>query len=86
MTTWRKELDEALARNKEAWGDVDGSTLTETQLDAEFYPGYGGAEGCPFTLWTKNRVYFPAVYDGMEWVASTPRNPNGQATPHVGGK
>lgn len=54
-------------------------------LDHQFHDGYGGEEGLPFTLWTKERVYFPVVYDGSEWVASVPRNPNGEATEHVGG-
>lgn len=85
-TTWRKELSEALEQNSETWGDVEASTLSERQLDNQFDPGYGGAEGDAFTLWTKDRVYFPAVYDGAEWVAWVPRNPNGEPTGHVGGQ
>ena len=38
-----------------------------------------------FTLWTKHRVYFPAVYDAGLWVDSVPRNPCQEATRHIGG-
>ena len=53
-------------------------------LDREFYAGFGGPEGQPFTLWTHKRVYFAALYDGAEWVASVPRDPCGEVTKHVG--
>jgi hypothetical protein len=57
----------------------------DTWLDFLFNSGYGGANGAFFTVWTENRVYFPVGYDGAEWVTSVPRNPNGEATRHVGG-
>lgn len=84
-TSWREDLTKALAENGETWADVEAHTLSDEQLDAKFYHGYGSAEGTPFTLWTKRRVYFPACYDGAEWVASVSRNPDGKATDHVGG-
>ena len=62
---------------------LDGS---DTWLDTEFYAGWGGANGCPFTVWTAARVYFPVVYDGREWVGSVPRNPGPEATMHQGGE
>ena len=84
-TNWREDITEALAENGETWADVEAHTLTDEQLDKKFDHGYGGTEGAPFTLWTKNNVYFPGCYDGAEWVQSVPRNPNGHATEHVGG-
>lgn len=84
-TTWREMISRALDAHGESWADVVSMTLTEADLDARFDSGYGGTEGCPFTLWTANRVYFPASYDGAEWCDSVARNPNGEATPHVGG-
>lgn len=39
----------------------------------------------PFTAWGIKRVYFPAHYDGRQWVASVPRNPGEEVTNHVGG-
>jgi len=83
--TWRKYLAEALALNGESWGDVIAHTLTQEQLDAEFNPGWGIPEGAPFTLWTARRVYFPACYDGSEWVACVSRHPDGTPTQHIGG-
>jgi hypothetical protein len=59
--------------------NVDG----DGWLDLEFDDGYGGAEGCFFTVWTVARVYFPTEYDGAEEVNSVPRNPCDEATPHV---
>lgn len=85
LTTWRKEITELLEINGESWADVEHHTLTEEELDMEFYSEYGTESGKPFTLWTKDRVYFPACYDGSEWVASVPRNPCDEITRHIGG-
>lgn len=85
MTTWRKELEEAMGWQRETFADIVSNTMTEEDMDVKFSAGYGCAEGCPFTVWTSNRVYFPVNYDGSEWVDSVPRNPNGEETPHVGG-
>lgn len=83
QTCWRKKIEEALAQNGEGWGDIVESTLTESQLDERFGGGFGNHEGCAFTLWTINRVYFPVEYDGSESVASVPRNPCSEATEHI---
>jgi hypothetical protein len=83
--SWRENITMAMQAHHEAWCDVEAHTLTEEQLDVRFDPGFGGEEGIPFTLWTKNHVYFPACYDGSEWVASVARNPDGNPTRHVGG-
>lgn len=84
-SNWREDLTEALTENGETWADVESHTLKERQLDKRFDHGYGGTDGCAFTLWTKSYVYFPACYDGSEWVESVPRHPNGKATDHIGG-
>ena len=81
MVTWRELINEELE------GDVlIANTLTEEEMDAEFYNGYGGAQGKAFTAWSKTRVYFPIVYDGAEWVGSAPRNPCNEACEHQGGE
>jgi hypothetical protein len=69
----------------ETWDDVVSSTLTIEDLDREFDDDFGSKEGVPFTVWTRGRVYFPAVYDGAEWVESVPRDPCEEKTEHVGG-
>ena len=84
-TTWRKEITSEMVALGESWADVVACTLTEAGLDREFKNGYGGTNGQPFTLWTKDRVYFPACYDGMEWVASVSRALDGKPTEHIGG-
>jgi hypothetical protein len=85
ITTWRKELTDQMAEHGETFGDIESITITDADLDKEFDPGYGSEHGCTFTCWTKTRVYFPASYDGSEWVASVSRNPDGKHTYHVGG-
>jgi hypothetical protein len=85
MTSWREEITEAMEIAGESWDEVVGCTLTEAELDSRFRDEHKAeAEGQPFTLWTEHRVYFPTVYDGSEQVDSVPRNPCGEATPHVG--
>ena len=85
-TNWKELIQYGMNKHKETFDDVVSSTLTEEELLKEFYCGYGCSEGAPFTLWTTNRVYFPAVYDGAEWVESVSRNPDGKPTSHIGGE
>lgn len=61
--------------------DINHPTMTQP-----FYDGYGGSEGPAFTAWSLNRVYFPVVYDGSEWVESVARNPTLEAKEHCGGE
>lgn len=87
MTTWRKEIEDEMSNHGETFDDVESSVGDgNAWLDKEFHDGYGRSSGCTFTLWTRNRVYFPAVYDGAEWCSSVPRNPCDEQTPHVGGQ
>lgn len=98
MATWRKLIDIEMAKHGERWDSLHwvvmppqpepgawGDPEFVSDLDAEFDAGYGGINGCPFTVWTKRWVYFPVVYDGAESVGSVPRNPCDVATEHVGG-
>lgn len=50
-----------------------------------FDAGFGIEQGSEFTIWTARRVYFPACYDGSEWVASVSRHPDAEPTAHIGG-
>lgn len=84
MATWRKLISEHMDWHAEDFSDVVSCTLSDEELDKEFDEDYGGPEGKPFTLWTKNRVYFPVTYDGAEWVRSAPRNPSKESVEHVG--
>ena len=85
MTTWREQILVCMCKHGETWADVEACTLDTDGLERRFYDGLGSACGTPFTLWTAQRVYFPATYDGGEWVASVPRHPCDEATDHVGG-
>lgn len=84
ISTWRELLTKELERNKEDWDDVVAIAIRESDsLDTPFYTGYGGTEGCPFTVWSVNYVYFPKEYDGAESVCSVSRHPNGKPTAHI---
>ena len=86
MSTWKEMIECAMNENGESWCDVESSTMTEDEMNNEFDAGCSASiEGCPFTIWTKNRVYFPICYDGVEWVGSVSRNPDGKPTEHQGG-
>jgi len=84
-TTWKKELSKAFQENGDSWDNVEHNTMSEEEMDKEFDPCYGFKKGIPFTVWTKDYVYFPVFYDGDEWVGKVSRNPDGKATPHQGG-
>jgi hypothetical protein len=84
LTTWRKQIAAEMAQHPGE--ELVAVTLSDEELDREFDSGYGGSQGDAFTAWSENWVYFPAVYDGAEWVASVPRHPCDEATIHVGGQ
>jgi hypothetical protein len=85
MTTWKEQILDEMNVVGETFQDVVSCTLTDEELLKKFNRGFGSKEGLAFTLWTSNRVYFPVVYDGAEWVQSVSRNPDGKPTDHVGG-
>ena len=86
MTTWKEQILHEMNTVGETFQDVVSCTLTDEELLKKFDDSFGSSQGLAFTLWTSNRVYFPAVYDGAEWVESVSRNPDGKPTHHVGGQ
>jgi hypothetical protein len=85
MVRWRDLIIVCMGDNGESWKDVvDYAPSDGKWLDYLFDDTYGFIEGESFTLWTKERVYFPMVFDGSEWVASVSRNPDKKATKHLG--
>jgi hypothetical protein len=86
MKSWHKMTEEEMSKHSDSMGNLvklaieDNSKFLEP-LDV----GFGRDRGASFTLWTEERVYFPAVYDGIIWVASVPRNPCDAVTEHIGG-
>lgn len=85
LATWKELITSEMKIHSEGWNHIAESTLTDEQADTKFDHGYGGEEGCDFTVWTANRVYFPICYDGAEWCGSVARNPDGKSTAHQGG-
>lgn len=86
MTNWKKLIQAEMETQEETFENMVKCTLADEELMVEFCDGFGCKEGAPFTLWTINRVYFPVVYDGAEWVGSVSRNPDGKPTYHLGGQ
>lgn len=87
MKTWRERITDVMADYGESWKDVIGMAIPfPGDLDKPFETDYGSTKGEAFTVWTEERVYFPACYDGFEWVASVPRKPDPKKpTSHIGG-
>lgn len=85
MATWKLLIEIEMNANKDE-GQLIACTLSEQELNYEFCNGWGCSNGKSFTAWTNDRVYFPVVYDGAEWVGSAPRNPCNEATDHHGGQ
>ncbi len=82
---WR----EMLALAMERYGDAGPVMLAPDDAavwDRLFDSGYGGTKGKPVLAWTEERVYFPVVYDGAEWLESAPRHPRTEGQEHVGGE
>lgn len=82
--TWQ-ELFDSERKDRDDTSELEFVFPEDLDWNRKFYGGYGGPEGVPFTAWTKERVYFPVVYDGAEWVESVPRNPCDEALDHRGG-
>jgi len=77
--TWRKLIVDEMEEHGESMRDIEDATLIgDEDLDVQ-------TSMTPFTIWTHNRVYFPACYDSGEWVESVPRNPCDEKTEPVGG-
>lgn len=83
MVSWRIYLIQAMEQNGETLDDIVSNTMTDEQMDVKFISDYGSTEGIPFTVWTKNKVYFPVEYDGAESVGCVSRNPDGKPTEHI---
>ena len=85
-TSWRFLINDALVEHGETWTDVEYNTLSERGLDREFDEECPNGSGEPFTMWTKERVYFPVIQSrsGFTRVESVPRNPNYELTSHIG--
>jgi len=85
MTTWKELLEAAMQERGETFDNIVANTLSDVDMNDEFDDGFGGINGCPFTVWTNNTVYFPVHHSGSEWVGSVSRHPDGKPTQHQGG-
>ncbi len=90
-TTWRKELEKALAEQKESWADIEALmfhetrslrepyliTRTKARAEGDFVKPFhrGMGRDNVFTAWTKKRVYYEVQQEDGEWVDSVSRNP-----------
>lgn len=82
---WKADIEKVMKYHGDSWGNIT-TIVSDGDLEEEFDGGFGGSQGCAFCIWTNDRVYFPAVYDGAEWVESVARNPDGKSKDHVGGE
>ena len=85
MVTWRELLIVELHAHEETFADLVATVPAGSDwLHVEFKPSAWQSEGCPFTVWTARRVYFPVTDCLSEWVGSVSREPDDHATPHQG--
>ena len=99
MFSWNELIKYEMEKRRDSWSEVEelhleGERVSGTAAEIQCHPSmvkkfdnsHTIKEGVPFTLFTKRRVYFPATYDGAEWVRSVPRNPpeSPEPTEHVG--
>ena len=83
--SWREMILEEMVYHSDDWNNIVSTTLTDEHADIKFDASSGySTEGCPFTVWTADRVYFPVGFDGAEWCESVARNPDGKPTEHLG--
>ena len=83
-TNWREMLIEAFNETGDNFTELQ-TTLTDDELVKFFDDESVGREGLHFTAWGEKYVYFPVVYEGLEWVGYAPRNPCDVKTTHWGG-
>ena len=84
MATWKELFQDAFVQTKDKWDDLK-TTFKNGEENTDFNPGYGRENGCHFTAWSKDYVYFPICYDGSEWVGHVARNPCDIKHEHQGG-
>lgn len=84
MKNWKILLQEACEKTGDDYSSLI-TTLSVHDLNLMFDNNkYGEIKGNPFTAWSNKYVYFPVVYDGLEWVGYAPRNPCDISTKHQG--
>lgn len=84
LVTWAKALEEARTLQGDNSDLVARAPDDEAVWSREFDDDYGGRKVRPVLAWTVDRVYFPVVYDGAEWLDSAPRHPIADGEGHVG--
>lgn len=85
METWQEMFEECRTEDGDT-SPVVAVAPDESVLDVAFDSDYGSSAGPAVLIWTEERVYFPVVYDGAEWLESVPRNPVPHPKGHVGGQ
>lgn len=85
--TWRQLIEDERRSNKDESPIQDWAPKGQEEdvFNKPFDNGYGGPEGSPFVVWSRDYVYFPICYDGAEWCGSAPRNPPHEPLEHQGG-
>lgn len=83
-TTWGVELERARVEAGDTSPVIARAPQDDATWSTEFDSGYGLHRGLPVLAWSEERVYFPVVYDGAEWLDSAPRNPVAEGQEHVG--
>ena len=80
FTTWKELILIEMEKYNETLDDIISNTMSEEEMNKEFDNEWGGNSAYYFTIWSKTRIYFSAVNDGVfNLVESISRNPNNKA-------
>jgi len=71
-TNWKEQIQKTMLNTGDSFDNLVFSTMSKEELEEPFTYNLWGK---PFTLWTKDYVYFPLTYNGYDSAGYAPRNP-----------
>jgi hypothetical protein len=75
MENWRSKIAEKMRTVGDGWDNLVCSTLSSSELDAEFDTSTGRSAGKQLILWTESWVYLTVDFEDRDIVLRIPRNP-----------
>ena len=84
MMSWKEAIEIEMEVHADSWENGESVVVRDGgDIETRFDSSEGKTEGKPFCVWTRDRVYFPLTYNGMEAVGSVSRNPDQRPVVHL---
>ena len=83
MMSWKEAIEIEMEVHADSWNNVESTVVrmvATLQHHSIHLLGYVWEAVC---VWTRDRVYFPLTYNGMEAVGSVSRNPDQKPVVHL---